>query len=173
MVKRAFLVAGPQSSGTRMVAGIFVDAGCFGDRTHEQRLDLRPIEFWPDLVVWRRSIPHSAQYPDLCAMTTKMIDAGYDVCLVVTVRERYAMARSQVRWHHAADMARAYEVIEREYRHVFAAAAVHPGPVVVVPYEALALHPESAAQLLEHLGLSPIVPDVFDGDAPYYEVING
>ena len=52
-----FLVIGPESSGTRMLAQAFISSGCFGDAGHSQRLD-RDISVGKTPKVLRSSLPH-------------------------------------------------------------------------------------------------------------------
>lgn len=66
--RRLFLVVGSESSGTRMLAGAFIAAGCFGDAGHDQRLDSAVFGSlkagdWP--AVLRRSYPHGLAWPIL------------------------------------------------------------------------------------------------------------
>jgi LPS sulfotransferase NodH len=51
MDKRAFLVLGPESSGTRLMTKLLMVAGCYGDDGHVQRLDRDPLPNVPFEVV--------------------------------------------------------------------------------------------------------------------------
>ena len=63
-MRTAFIVVGPESSCTRMVKELLIDAGCFGDKTNQQQLD-KAIPDNEKLMVFHRSVPHGNQYPSL------------------------------------------------------------------------------------------------------------
>ena len=60
-MKRAFLVLGAESSGTRLVTRLLIAAGCHGDGGHQQPFDKWQAASSPfdgkDPIVWRRSYP--------------------------------------------------------------------------------------------------------------------
>lgn len=161
-MKRAVMVIGPESSGTRVVASILVAAGCAGESTHEQRFD-----WWPpteDLIVWRRSLPHRNEWPDLGCMVRGLHAAGYNVHGVFTERLDAPMIQSQMaargRTQHAAE--RSIAVARRIMK-------LWPLPHTLVQYEALVANP----QVVMHALLDPLhlpVPDgieIFDANAKY------
>src|SRR6266540_4276722 len=107
-MKRAYLVLGPESSGTRFVTKLLIDAGCLGDGDHEQRLDkpgdqsrelleeaLLPHDETP--IVWRRSYPHGGQWVDISQAVGQLRRKGYDVHAVVTTRDWFPMIQSQLK----------------------------------------------------------------------------
>ena len=155
---RAYIVTGPESSGTRMLTGFLMAAGCAGSAGHVQRWDSAPprAEEHPR-VVWRRSVPHAEEWPDLVGLRNALADGGYEWAIaLVTVRDRFCLERSQIAQGHVVSVEAAGANIERSYRHIFAALAAMPGvPYVMVPYESLILHGARATgALLEHVGLS-------------------
>src|SRR5581483_9496380 len=97
--KRAFLVLGPESSGTRLVTRCLIAAGCQGCGDHAQDLDAS-LDGAADLIVWRRSLPHGSLWPDLREMLLALRSHGYAVQVLVTVRSHYCMVRSQIRARH-------------------------------------------------------------------------
>ena len=171
---RAYLIAGPESSGTRMLTGMLVAAGCSGDAGDAQRWDSRPPRAAEHpVIVWRRSVPHGGEWPDLTGMCGELRAAGYGrLRMLVTVRDRFCLERSQPkRGHvHSAEAARAN--IERSYRHIFEHLLAMPElPCVMVPYESLVLHGSKAsAALLELVGLDRPrgFPAARDENAKYY-----
>lgn len=169
MDKRAFLVLGPESSGTRLMTKLLMVAGCYGDDGHVQRLDRDPLPNVPRLV-WRRSVPHGKQWPDLSAAIQRLQRGGYVVTVVVTSRDWHAMALSQIEQTHAPDVAGAIRNVQWAYHHIFRALYLTHVPFEVVNYEALVSRPQAVtAQLMTRLGLpAPAEVSIYDGNAKYY-----
>lgn len=154
---RAYVVAGAESSGTRMLTGLLVAAGCSGSADHTQAWDAKPprADEHPR-IVRRRSVPHGGVWPDLQGVVDELRSCGYaDVRFVVTVRDRHCLESSQVAAGHVADAAEAAGNIRRCYGHIFSQLAEMPEVAcVIAPYESLVLHGAKAAgKLLEALGL--------------------
>jgi hypothetical protein len=156
--KRAFFIIGPESSGTRLLTHILIDAGCYGNDGHYQSMDGRGYrgEFYdrPPRIVFRRSVPHAGLWPPIQKLIERMRQAGYEVTVLVTVRDLTATARSQVLRNHEASTLKAHDNIDRAYRWIFdEVTRAHPAGLHVVPYEAGILHIEAVDALLQHLGL--------------------
>lgn len=136
-MKKAYLVVGPESSGTRMMTEIFVKGGCFGDFTHDQKLDNGDeSNFKKDLIVWRRSYPHGGQWPDLEFMYNYLKGRHYKVYVVVMTRDMHAMALSQVKtWKRVYDGA--INSIRTAYATIFSQLLRANLPYIVVSYESL------------------------------------
>ena len=70
-MRKAFIVVGPESSGTRATTKVLGLGGCFGDAEHDQRIDsfLVKNQLPPNVgdspIVLRRSVPHEGVFPDL------------------------------------------------------------------------------------------------------------
>lgn len=167
---RSVLVLGPESSGTKLTAQILVSNGCAGTFTDAQGWFPRG---WPPATgcfVTRCSLPHGmVWYEPLELIRRFEVDA-----VIVTVRERQAMIRSQIaRGHvHSAGEARAH--IRRALRAIATVLESYEN-VYVLPYEALVLLPQAQESLLNWLGLPlrATVP-VYDGDSKHYkEVASG
>ena len=162
-MKRCFLVLGPESSGTRWLTSILCDAGCWGTASHEQAWDARfPDGLSP--IVWRRSLPHGAEWPNLTAMIDGLRDNHYDVFGLVMVRDWFAMESSQRRFRDDDVTTNT----QRAYRDIFL--ALQDVPFIVVSYEALLVRPDAyATRLLERLELSqPVTVAAIDGNEKYY-----
>jgi len=170
----AYLVAGAESSGTRMLTGLLVAAGCSGSAGHTQAWDANaPCADEHPRIVWRRSVPHGGDWPDLRGMVDELRSRGYaDVRFVVTVRDRHCLESSQVAAGHVPDAAGAAGNIRRCYGHIFSQLAEMPEVAyVIAPYESLVLHGAKAAgELLEALGLDvpDDMPSFRDENAKYF-----
>lgn len=135
-MKRAFLVFGAESSGTRLLTSILMLAGCSGDDGHEQRWDtLAPSG---ELVVWRRSFPHAREMPDIVAMADRLRLLGYSVLALVISRDWYATARSQVKAGHVPDVQMAEKNLSNAYPYIFRGLTAADCPWRGVSYESLA-----------------------------------
>ena len=158
-MKRAFLVLGAESTGTRLLTSQLLAAGCSGDASHEQPYDTG--EFGDaDPIVWRRSYPWTVDrlWPDIGTELLPPLHAnGYRVSrALVTTRDWYAIAKSQVRQQHVPSEAVALKNVTIAYREIFRQLAEHQVETLVVAYEAMATYKELALRkLLGELGLNP------------------
>lgn len=164
---KAYLVFGPESSGTRFFTEMFINAGCYGDSGHNQRLDNK-IE--GENIVWRRSFPHFIQkeYVDIEDMLEQLDD--YDVTVIVTMRDWHAMAGSQVRNRHGVDSGeKAIKNIKRAYKHIFKSIIDNDLDFVTVNYEQITQRgQEGINKFLNMFGLVGSIK-VKDGNKKYYE----
>lgn len=166
---KAYLVLGPESSGTRCVTRLLLDAGCRGEAGHEQPFDRNPPS-GVSPVVWRRSVPHGKKWPDI----TKMIDVlkanGYDVRAIVTTRDWHPAIESQLKARHVGSRKEARANLRRAYPFMFEHLARAGVPYWLVSYEALVARPRKVAtKLMETLGLPvPEKIEIFDGNEKYY-----
>ena len=174
-MKTAYLVVGPESTGTRCTTQILIDAGCHGQADHGQEFDSRPPS-GPSPVVWRRSVPHGAVWPDITGMASTLSANGYAVKAVVTTRDWYSVIESHVRRGLVRERGAAIKKLRKAYPFIFGHLSKAEIPFWVVSYEALVMRPaRAAAKLMEMLGLSP--PGevrIVDGNGKYYgEQTNG
>ncbi len=150
----AYLVLGPESSGTRMMTRLLLAAGCIGDGGHEQRWDERlPDGETP--IVWRRSLPHGGDWPSIDLMTHRLRERGHRVHGVVMARDWTAVVRSQrEHWGHTWETA--LDNLRTAYPYIFASLLKFQVPYVMVSYESLVQHgPQSLNDLLGSIGLTP------------------
>lgn len=168
MKKRAFLVLGPESSGSRMVTRLFNAAGCFGPEDGNI-LD----ESIPDkpLLVWHRSFPSSGRWVDIGDMVRRLRLLGYAVQAAVTAREWFSMIESQVAAGHAKKRRRAGSDLRRAYPYIFSSLEACGVPFVVVTYESITQRPRAAIpKLLEFFKLNADgIEVIYDGNAKYYD----
>lgn len=169
---RAYLVVGPESSGTRLVTRILINAGCKGDSGHWQEFDEKLPKNLPH-IVWRRSILHGGIWPDIVALIAELRDAGYSVSAIVTFRELFANAMSQIASRYAVTVNEVYERIPQIYTHIFKALISTEVQFETVSYESLVLHPvETQRELLNRLGLKAEKEiRIFDGNEKHYKKV--
>lgn len=176
-MKTAFLVLGPESTGTRLTTSLLIAGGCAGDDTHFQPFD--SLRFGErDPIVWRRSFPWTIHrlWPDIGVdLLGPLQERGYGISkAVVTARDWYATAKSQVYRKHVRDEATALENIATAYRKIFAQLHAHGIPARLVSYDAVVAHQDLAVRpLLQDLGLDPdaSLPPIRDESAKYYAPI--
>lgn len=169
-MKRAFLVLGAQASGTRLMTSLLMNAGCWGDDGHTQRLDT----VIPDqpLIAWRRSFPHGGNWPDVANLEHVLTISGYETTAIITNRDWHAMAHSQMKEPYAPEFAPTLEVtianIQKAYTTIFQNLDI---PFYVVSYEALVARPQQGVNaLLSMIGLPQIKgTHIYDGNGKYYE----
>ncbi len=166
MGKKAFLVLGPESSGTRFVTSLFILAGCYGDAGHEQRLDNEIPDV--ETLVWRRSLPHNKVWVDPQALFLKLYDVGvYQIYPVVCVRDWFCIAESQLKNGYALTRGDAFRNIEQAYNMTY----YDLSPVMFV-YEAAMLYGRAYIDMfMSPLGLTiplGVSVDIRNGDDKYY-----
>ena len=165
---RAFLVLGPESSGTRLMTKLLISAGCNGDDGNRQRFDAVPA--FGDHVVWRRSLPHGGVWPNLSKCVSRLRSAGYSVLVVVMSRDWNAIQLSQVASGHVDETFVAHNHIREAYRIIFNAITREGVDYEIVNYEMLCGHELAVSSLLERLGLTSQEPvAIYDGNAKYYQ----
>jgi len=171
---RAYLVVGPERSGTRMLTGLLVMLGCLGNDGHAQPFDeeIPPASGQP--IVWRRSYPHGGKegdahgiirhWPPLLTLSDKVIAAGYDPVVLIMVRDWYAVARSQMANELAPDYPSAIDQIRHAYLRLFHSLIVvstergYHLPYCMVSYESVTADWSALKSLLADLNL--LVPGV-------------
>lgn len=107
-------------------------------------------------IVWRRSIPHGSYWPDIPKIINIMELAGYDVRIIITCRDLFCMANSEIEDGHINDMDKAQERIARAYLHIFEGVKQSKALFMVTPYESISYQPKALIYILEWLGLPPI-----------------
>jgi hypothetical protein len=173
MYNKAFLIVGPESSGTKLFAQILIGAGCAGDDDHYQKWDWEPPT--GDLIVWRRSVPHAEWYPDIVGMVETLRGSGYRVFAYVMTRDWYAMLNSQVLTRLNGTYEFCYRRVQRAYPYIFMQLGYASVPYAVVSYEALTRYSElERRQYIESMlalfGLQMgKLPDIYSGNAKHYE----
>lgn len=176
MNTNAFLVLGPEASGTRLLTKLLVGAGCAGDDGHEQRWD-RSVPAAAQLasaagLVWRRSLPHAGQWPDLLGMIANLRLCGWRVHALILSRDWRAMSAAQVTTGHVATGAAALAHIRQAYHQIMHDLALADMEVYeIVNYEALVLHPRPVIMGLlarQGLALTTDLPPIYDGNAKHY-----
>jgi hypothetical protein len=178
-MKRAYLVLGPESSGTRFITRLLIDAGCFGDGDHGQRLDfleqrerinedVLPKDETP--IVWRRSYPHRGIFVDIGKAVAQLRAKGYDVRAVVTSRDWFPMLQSQVKVGHVPDESIGQAHSRMAYRYIFKYLP-EDVPFIIVSYESFGRFRRKAiCKMLEMLGLAMprITTNIEDGNVKWY-----
>lgn len=172
---KAFIVLGPESSGTRLLTRILINAGCEGSDQHIQPFDDNPPNpSISPLIVWRRSVPHGIdhEWHGLDELISRL--DGYVVNALISVRDQYCTEHSQLKVGHVETLDQARQNIRRAYKNVFSGTARWGLDLTVVPYESLVLGREQAQQnLIRSLGFegdSFIPVQIVDGNAKYLDV---
>lgn len=175
VTKRAFIVLGAESSGTRMLTSILIAGGCHGSIEHAQPIDDPSYDISPYRdVVWRRSVPHGGELLNLPALIDRLNVQGERQIIVVSIsRNRDCNAKSQVWWGHASDYGSACERIDAANYSINSVSNARLTPKwFTVLYESFVERSEqSQRELWLLLGLpggTPIATE--DGNAKYREV---
>lgn len=140
-MKKAFLILGAESSGTRFLTEIFVNSGVAGSAEHQQLFDVQdPTE---DVIVWRRSVPHGLdpELPDIVGMIRKLRKLKYEVKALVIHREISATLASQFKNFEAITSEEmAFDRYQKAYLHIYEAIKKTNITYLVVTYESLYLN---------------------------------
>ena len=161
---RAILVLGVESSGTRLVTRMLVEAGCAGNADHYQWFDDHEFDGSP--VVWRRSFPHGHRWPDLVEMVGRLEEEGYEAEALVVVREHHSNVRSHIYRGRSPGPVVARAILEQAFVRLFGELGKVGIPFAVITYEAICAAPEAMqGWLSEYLGLPAVsAVEVEDGN---------
>lgn len=151
----AYIVAGPESSGTKFVHRLLIEAGA---RKLADPPSAKPVAL-------HRSWPHGMRYPSFQEELGHI--SATSPFVVVTVRDFFATGHSQVAAGHVPNWISAEENIQRAYTNIFAQIASLRLPFVVSSYEALARE-DYQRKLTGRIGLSPVSLEFKDGNSRYY-----
>lgn len=148
MTRRAFIVCGAESSGNRLVTAYLVRAGCHGSGSHLQPtdadLETTSVE---RIVIIRHGLEVGKTIPILR-------ERGYDITAIVVIREESALLKSQVDHHHFPDVGVARVGTRNQHREAFRAILDAGIDFIMLPLEALVLHPIPVVRrMLERVGL--------------------
>lgn len=171
--RKAFLVIGPESSGTRVTTKVLIENGCFGSDKHFQPMDgfrdpslLDPYDF----VVIRRSVPHNKYYPDMNRIYDYYGRAGFEyIHTIVTTRHWPYIAESQVSNRFAGCLSEAILSVQLAYKLIFSNINM---PYTVSSYTDLVSNPEDYQKWLCAQINLPFIRgiNIVDGDAKYKKI---
>lgn len=127
--RRAYVVIGGESTGTRMVTNLLVKGGCFGDSGHTQRIDgmikekrfteLKEIMDKQPVVI-RRSLPHDSAWFNIRRelvdpFTEELGFSERDLYFLVTTRDWFCASRSAAIAGHSSTPYTALEKLREAY----------------------------------------------------------
>jgi hypothetical protein len=151
---KAYLIAGSESSGTRLLAKILVKCGVYGQYTHKQEIDkyLNNLEkFLQDKedVVLRRSFPHANAWPDLESIIEKFRQVGYTPIVIVPLRDWKSTISSQISRHkHVSTYKKGLKNIQEAYLRILSAIKTTNVEYYIVDFQALLHYQEVTLQWL-------------------------
>lgn len=169
-MSKAFLVLGAESTGTRLVTRVLVHYGCFGDFTHEQRLDSGLEIAAGNDFVWRRSMPHNADWPNPYRLVEKIKQFNYTPVVIITIRDMYATVNSQLNAGHVSTIAQGEENYVSAYERIFSFIAQSRITPHIITYGNFVKRPVQVMQkIMPHV--APVQLDfiISDQNAKYYE----
>jgi len=166
MKGRAYIVIGPESTGTRMTTRLLLSKGCLGDAEHRQKWDKEDFKGTNgDPVVWRKSVPHGVEWPNMLNMKQKLMRAGYkNIVVVITSRDWYPQACSMAKMHmrdmkdynkmsEFEKIQAALERTQKAYAHIFREIENAALPFILTNYESIVTDMRSVNALMKQLGL--------------------
>ena len=176
MSKQAYIVIGPEASGTKYHTKLLIAAGCYGQSGNAQWVkdaldDNLTFEVAP--VVLRLSCPHGGVWPDLQEYIWKLRSRGYVTHTIVCVRDAYCNVMSQATYQtHAFTRDHAQRKISEAYRRIFEGLIFAGTPFTMSSIEALCLGGDPArVKLIESLGLTVVgdeLPEAHNVNEKYY-----
>lgn len=160
--KKAYVVVGPESSGTRMLTEALIRCGIEGGEGHYQAVD-NQLGNPPDVFVIRRSLPHGGQWPPLLRMKKRLLDKGYELIPIAIYRDERITALSQIRNSHVRDEKEARKkirvaknIIEQTYDNL-----------IIVQYETFVGDSRIRKAFFNRLGLEEPDMEFYNGNAKY------
>jgi hypothetical protein len=179
--RKAYIVVGPESSGTRVVTRLLVEAGCVGVYSHKQPLDafVKSGKYSLDKhgedakFVLRRSIPHGTGFPDLKQIEDRFKSHGCATTWILILREWTALALSKVGQGHARSLDQARAAIQPQYYYIFNFIGEHRPNFIFVDTSFMFVNPDRALRRLEQgTGLKFNKKIINDADKKH-EAVNG
>lgn len=158
-MKRAYLVLGPESTGTRLATSILISGGCYGSAEHVQEFDTEPFGDF-DPVVLRRSVPHGGEKLDIVDLVSRCRDRR--IFAVITTRDWTCAVRSKIKAYKRVsvevDEQSANQDILEAYLSIFDGLKKYSIPFMMLSYESLVTWPDEVqSSLLHSIGL--IIPE--------------
>ena len=159
MRKKALLVFGPESSGTRGTTRFMIEnGGYWGTDNHIQPLDefvygRVPIELIVpedvNEIVFRRSIPHAGNYEDLNAIDTLFLNAGYSTKWLMVLRDLPEIVRSKIARQHSPDETDAWMKTIYQYNFIFENISNKTNGVYFLPFTTMIKNKPQVIEVLK------------------------
>lgn len=168
-MKTAYLVIGPESSGTRMMTKILIEAGCVGDPGHTQRWDSQALV--GDNIVWRRSVPHAGEWISSVDFAKKVELQGYTPVLIIMNRDWHAAAQSKISQSLAPDYKSSLSAIAEAYDYLYAGLNKSKHKFMTVSYESLVSRPRKVLKQISAFTKLPINinHNIKDGNTKWFK----
>jgi hypothetical protein len=167
---KAFLVLGPECSGTKMLTEALIKAGVYGQAGHDQEMDNLDFSGRPDSIVLRRSFPHGNAWPDLTHIIRSMSDRGYAVSPIVMFRDKDYCVRSQLRMSSSATSSDSRARYFWAYRFIFKHLSDCGVLPIVCHYSTFVNERPFRELFFKQLGLPCPELELFDGNLQYTDV---
>ncbi len=164
--KRAALVLGSESSGSRLWMEHLLACGAQGDAGHHQPFD-NSFDGAGDLIAWRQSFPCGEHMPNTGKMVERLRAAGFtDIVIFWTQRDRQCTIKSIIDRHSKTEKQATREVEDGMHR-IGCFVRDNDLPCRIVRYERLIADPAYRLNLLSAFGLAPVgsLPEIYDGNA--------
>lgn len=167
-----YFVVGAESSGTRLMTKILIEAGCKGEDTHQQTFDKKPFPKPKQNIIFRRSVPHAGEMPDINNIIQRFRTSNYNPFIIVTVRDWYTIKKSQVKNNHVKNENEALVNLNKIYPYIFNAIQKQNVPHIIVTYESITQRWETINNILDYLDLPKIEKnqiEIYDGNKKWYK----
>ncbi|HVX59975.1 MAG TPA: class I SAM-dependent methyltransferase [Pirellulales bacterium] len=166
-MKDAIFILGPEESGTQTITEAFVRGGYYGDFGLEQRMDNLAFDGLPDRIVFRRTLPHGHDWPDVGAIVAKLQERGYRVRPVVIWRDKEMAQLAQTEMH-GRDPGTSRDNINLALERIYAGLAGQQLWPETVYLEAFVRYPHVRSEFFRRFELTPPADMQFpDPDEPY------
>lgn len=160
--RKAVVVLGPESSGTKMLTECFVSSGYHGEAGDNQRLDNWNFSNLPDKIVYRQSVPHGKHWLRFNQFAPLLESQGFEILTKIILRDWVFTGKSQVRRGHTRNYATAISKIRKAQRQIFEQV---PNPEFVF-YEPFVSNEQYRNRLFSNWGVQPKV-DLFNANSIY------
>jgi hypothetical protein len=160
-MKTAFIVVGPEGSGTYMLTEALASAGC----TYVDKMLESIPSIFHEKIVARMSIPHAGKFINPKSLYLPYTRARYRIVFLVIFRDANASRQSVM----GRDPERGYSQVWAEYRKAMVQIASILPAATVVSYEAFVDNPGYRKWLFEFYGLDEPKGEWFNANEKYYE----
>ncbi len=167
-MKRAFVVLGPESSGTRIVTQAFISLGCFGNSGHRQTLDRMKLSNAKDDIVWRRSVPHGKHMPILEDLFKNILEHNYTLYPILVWRDKNCVMFSQLK-RGLSTLSKGKMKVYKATNHIYSALINMKLLPYVINYEALVTHEEYRKMFFGQFGFSEPKISFYNANKKYVD----
>jgi len=154
MSRRAIIVTGAESSGTKVMTEALVHCGVRGEYGDTQPWDdLMFRRATDDFIVFRQTVPHATRVPNLSDIIGRLRFNKFEVTVICMMRDWDCLRQSMMKRGHVKSEASAIRAIQRAYPYIMVETTINGILPLCVNYEEFVLRHEFRQDIFARFGL--------------------